>query len=238
MEQLILASNRIKVLILSLMILIGLTSCCINQTSAPREDNGSNNNSLYNTTSAFKDLPEVQQFIAVYPNTTINISHSNQDVINNSLNEIGFDIKDQNITTMYMVLIHEKNSSIVSYFDEKDNLIGMNVLNPPIMNDTSERLLSSNNLTFSIIKIDTNIYVTCTGGQAADEVDYITVTGYNALGHEFETQILGKEDHKYDNIVNRTVKLEGACSSCWKNFVMIYASFTNGDKQTVLKAHV
>lgn len=139
---------------------------------------------------------------------------------------------------LYRVSIYEENSSIISWFDEKNDHVGMKVHNPQMLEDTSERLLSYENLTFNIIKVDSIIYVTFTGGLDADKLDFLTICGNNALGHHFESKTLGLEDGKPDDIIYRTVELEGACSSCWLNFVGIYATFTNGDKQTILKANI
>ena len=233
------ASYRTDVLILSLIIMIEiiLVSGCIDQTTSP-ENIGLDNDSLANITSTFKDLPEVQYFLTVYPNTTINTSPLSGGEIeaasNTNLKREG----ENSLKALYIISIQEKNSSIVSCFDDANKLVSIKVQNPPMIEDTSERLLSYDNLTFNIIKIDSNIYVTFTGGMYADKVDFLTVDGYNALGHQFEPQTLGKEDAKPDDIIFNTIVLEGACSSCWKNFVVIFATFTNGDKEVILKAHI
>lgn len=231
---------RANTFILSLIIMLAsiLFLGCIDST-APTDHNKPDSIRLSNITSAFKELPEVQQFLKVYPNASINISYFEGDELENSFKD--FDMVLEAGTSpkaFYRVSIYEENSSIISWFDEKNDHVRMKVHNPQMLEDTSERLLSYENLTFNIIKVDSIIYVTFTGGLDADKLDLLTISGNNALGHHFESQTLGLEDGKPDDIIYRTVELEGACSSCWLNFVGIYATFTNGDKQTILKANI
>jgi hypothetical protein len=231
-------SFRVNTFILIVMLASISFLGCIDST-APTDHNESDSSRLSNITSAFKELPEVQQFLKVYPNASINISCFEGDELNNSFKDFDLVLDESSSPkALYRVSIDEENSSIISWFDENNVHVRMKVHNPQILEDTSERLLSYENLTFNIIKVDSIIYVTFTGGLDADKLDFITISGNNALGHHFVSQTLGLEDGKPDDIIYRTVELEGACSSCWMNFVVIYATFTNGDKQTILKANI
>ena len=231
---------RPNTLTLLLIIMLGciLFLGCIDST-APTDDNKPDSIRLSNITSAFKELPEVLQFLTVYPNASINISYFEGDELDNSFKDSDMVLEaGTSPKALYRVSVYEENSSIISWFDEKNNHVKMNVHNPQMLEDTSERLISDENLTFNISKVESTIYVTFTGGHDVDKLDFITISGNNALGHQFKSQTLGLEDGKPDDIIYRTVELEGACSSCWLNFVMIYATFTNGEKRTVLKAHI
>ena len=230
--------NFLKLIFLVTIIGITLISGCVDQIAAP-ENNESDNDSLSNITSAFNDLPEVQYFLAICPNATINTSFIDEDDMGMSLKDTYLENGSEKSTkAIYMASIHEENGSIISWFDRENNLVGMKVLNPPILEDVSNRLLSSDNLTFNIIKIKSNIYVIFMGGLDADKVDFFTITGNDALGHQFESKIMGAKDGKSDVILYDTAKLEGACYSCWLNFVLISATFTNGERQIILKAQI
>ena len=193
---------------------------------------------MSNITAAFNEFSEVQQFLEVYPNASIDISYYKGDKLNESFRD--FDLVPGVIfpEALYKVSIREENRSIISWFNEKNEHVSMKVHNPQMPEDTSERLLSDENFTFNINKVDSTIYVTFIGGLDSNKLDCLTVMGNNALGHHFESQTLGLEDGKPDDIIYRTVELEGACSSCWLNFVQIYATFTDGTKQTILKANI
>lgn len=232
--------NYEKFLFLILIITLGciLFPGCID-TKVPAGNDKLDNNRILNITSAFKELPEVQQFLTVHPNASINISYLDGDELENSLKDFNMVPEEgSSPKALYRVSIDGENSSIISWFDEKNNQTRIKVNNPQMMEDTSERLISYENLTFNIIKVESTIYVTFTGGHDVNKLDFITIGGNNALGHQFKSQTLGLEDAKPDDIIYRTVELEGACSSCWLNFVMIYATFTNGESRTVLKAHI
>lgn len=218
-----------------ILIEVILISGCIDN-NASYENNGSDNNSLSNITATFKEFPEVRYFLSIYPNASVTTSSLNTDNRDILIRETNSDHAAPK--ALYMVSICEENSSIVSWFDEENHFIETVVKNPPLIEDMSERIISYNKLNFNILKIESTIYVTYTGGQDADKVDFFVVNGYNALGHQFESQILGKEDGKTEDINYSTVRLEGACSSCWKNFVMIFAAFTNGEREVVLKAYI
>ena len=78
-------SCRANTFILSLIIMLAsiLFLGCIDST-APTDHNKPDSIRLSNITSAFKELPEVQQFLKVHPNASINISYFEGDELKNS----------------------------------------------------------------------------------------------------------------------------------------------------------
>lgn len=223
---------RITIFLINTIIIfitvISISGCTENDSL----ENSTTLKNMSNITSAFKKLPEVEYFLTIYPNTSIDASYLSDKMV------VPSSIVENSSKISYQVSVSERNSSIISWFDDSGRLIYTEVQNPPVTEDTSDRLLSSDNLIFNIVKIDSDIYVTFTGGPDEDQVDYFVITGNSPLGHQFESRVQGDKDGKPDCRMYNTAKLEGACSSCWLNFVMVSAIYTNGNSEVVLKARI
>lgn len=216
----------ILVVVLSAVLVNG----CLDQDIA-KEYRPAGPDILSNITSSFRELPEVQYFLIMHPDANITPAYFSGDGPSTAQ---GADFPG----ALYIASIKENNSSIIALYGEVGDLLGMTFQNPQLKEDISNRLLSDANLSFNVVKLNSSIYVTFTGGLGADEVDYFGIYGQNALGRQFEVQMLGSEDGSKDNILYRTVKLEGACSTCWLNFVEVTAIYTDGNRSTVLQAQI
>ena len=228
--------HRLKSFVFSLIIVTLLISGCTDQ-NVPDEHETLDSINLSNVTSFLLESHEVQLFLTQYPNASITASFVDNNDIKSSSDDIDLNSADASIP-IYTVSIQENNSSIVSWFNQDDEIIKKEFQNPLIFNDTSDRILYNENFTFNIVKIDSDIYVTFTGSTKINEIDYLIISGTNALSHDFETQYIGNKDSKPDEILFNTVKLEDACPTCWRNLIMVRAIFTNEEKETVLKAQI
>ena len=233
----ILIDHRLKSFVFSLIIITLLISGCTDQNVPSDEHDTSDSINLSNVTSFLLESHEVQLFLTQYPNASITASFVDNNDIKSSSDDIDLNSADASIP-IYTVSIQENNSSIVSWFNQDDEIIKKEFQNPLIFNDTSDRILYNENFTFNIVKIDSDIYVTFTGSTKINEIDYLIISGTNALSHDFETQYIGNKDSKPDEILFNTVKLEDACPTCWRNLIMVRAIFTNEEKETVLKAQI
>ena len=233
----ILIDHRLKSFVFSLIIITLLISGCTDQNVPSDEHDTSDSINLSNVTSFLLESHEVQLFLTQYPNASITASFVDNNDIKSSSDDIDLNSADASIP-IYTVSIQENNSSIVSWFNQDNEIIKKEFHNPLIFNDTSDRILSNENFTFNIVKIDSDIYVTFTGSAEINEIDYLIISGTNALSHDFETQYIGNKDSKPDEILFNTVKLEDACPTCWRNLIMVRAIFTNEEKETVLKAQI
>ena len=233
----ILIDHRLKSFVFSLIIITLLISGCTDQNVPSYEHDTSDSINLSNVTSFLLESHEVQLFLTQYPNASITASFVDNNDIKSSSDDIDLNSADASIP-IYTVSIQENNSSIVSWFNQDDEIIKKEFQNPLIFNDTSDRILYNENFTFNIVKIDSDIYVTFTGSTKINEIDYLIISGTNALSHDFETQYIGNKDSKPDEILFNTVKLEDACPTCWRNLIMVRAIFTNEEKETVLKAQI
>lgn len=214
-----------------------LISGCTDQNSPSSEHNDFDSINLSNVSSFFLESNEVQLFLTQYPNASITASFVNNNDINTYSDDIDMNNANSSIP-VYTVSIQENNSSIVSWFNQNNEIIKKEFQNPPIFNDTSNIIQANENFTFNIVKIDSDIYVTFTGSTEIKNIDYLIISGKDALSHDFETQLMGDKDKNSDDILFNTVKLKDACPTCWKNLVIVDAIFTNGDRLTVLKAQI